>query len=52
MVATSSLELGLDIGTIDLVVQISSPRSIHAFIQRAEDQSTIRMVPRARCWCR
>jgi len=35
MVATSSLELGLDIGTIDLVVQISSPRSIHAFIQRA-----------------
>lgn len=35
MVATSSLELGLDIGTIDLVVQIASPRSIHAFIQRA-----------------
>ncbi len=35
MVATSSLELGLDIGSIDLVVQISSPRSIHAFIQRA-----------------
>jgi len=35
MVATSSLELGLDIGSIDLVIQISSPRSIHAFIQRA-----------------
>ncbi|MFO1470691.1 MAG: DEAD/DEAH box helicase [Turneriella sp.] len=35
MIATSSLELGLDIGSIDLVVQISSPRSIHAFIQRA-----------------
>lgn len=35
MVATSSLELGLDIGSIDLVVQVSSPRSIHAFIQRA-----------------
>lgn len=34
MVATSSLELGLDIGSIDLVVQISSPRSIHSFIQR------------------
>ncbi|HNE20127.1 MAG TPA: DEAD/DEAH box helicase, partial [Turneriella sp.] len=35
MVATQSLELGLDIGSIDLVVQVSSPRSIHAFIQRA-----------------
>lgn len=34
MIATSSLELGLDIGSIDLVVQISSPRSIHSFIQR------------------
>ncbi|MCX7632937.1 MAG: DEAD/DEAH box helicase, partial [Turneriella sp.] len=35
MIATSSLELGIDIGTVDLVVQISSPRSIHAFVQRA-----------------
>lgn len=34
MIATSSLELGLDIGSIDLVVQIASPRSIHSFIQR------------------
>lgn len=34
MVATSSLELGIDIGTVDLVVQIASPRSIHGFLQR------------------
>ncbi|MFO1019983.1 MAG: DEAD/DEAH box helicase [Planctomycetales bacterium] len=34
VVATSSLELGLDVGYIDLVVQIGSPRSIAAFLQR------------------
>ncbi len=34
MVATSSLELGIDIGDIDLVCQIGSPRSISAFLQR------------------
>lgn len=34
VVATASLELGLDIGYIDLVVQIGSPRSIATFLQR------------------
>ena len=34
LVATASLELGIDIGYIDLVVQISSPRKISAFLQR------------------
>jgi ATP-dependent Lhr-like helicase len=35
LVATASLELGLDIGDIDLVCQLGSPRSIAAFLQRA-----------------
>ncbi len=34
LVATASLELGIDIGDIDLVCQIASPGSIAAFLQR------------------
>ncbi len=34
LVATASLELGIDIGHIDLVCQVGSPGSISAFIQR------------------
>jgi ATP-dependent Lhr-like helicase len=34
LVATASLELGIDVGTVDLVCQISSPRSIALALQR------------------
>ncbi len=34
LVATSSLELGIDIGDVELACQLGSPRSISAFLQR------------------
>ena len=34
VVATSSLELGIDMGAVDLVVQVESPPSVAAGMQR------------------
>jgi ATP-dependent Lhr-like helicase len=34
LVATATMELGIDIGSVDLVVQFSSPKSIATFVQR------------------
>jgi ATP-dependent Lhr-like helicase len=34
LVATASLELGIDVGDVDLAIQVGTPRSIAAFLQR------------------
>src|SRR5690606_33765277 len=34
IVSTSTLELGIDIGDLDRMIQIDSPRSVGAFLQR------------------
>ena len=34
MVATASLELGIDIGRLDRIIQIGAPMSVSAFVQR------------------
>lgn len=49
LVATASLELGIDIGSVDLVIQISSPRSISAFVQRlGRSRHYVNGVPKGR----
>jgi ATP-dependent Lhr-like helicase len=49
IVATASLELGIDIGAIDLVAQIGSPRAIATFVQRAGRAGhTLGRTPKAR----
>src|SRR5437016_8624876 len=49
LVATASLELGIDIGHVDLVCQISSPHRIATFLKRIRRSGhTIKGVPKGR----
>jgi ATP-dependent Lhr-like helicase len=49
VVATASLELGIDVGHIDLVVQLGSPRSIATFLQRiGRSGHALGLVPKGR----
>ena len=49
LVATASLELGIDIGSVDLVCQLGSPHAIATFIQRVgRSGHTLGAVPKGR----
>ncbi len=49
VVATASLELGIDVGTVDLVCQIGSPRAIAIALQRiGRSGHWIKAVPKGR----
>jgi ATP-dependent Lhr-like helicase len=49
LVATASLELGIDIGHVDLVCQIASPRRISTFLQRVgRSGHSLRGTPKGR----
>ena len=49
IVATASLELGIDIGDIDLVCQLGSPRGIATFLQRVgRSGHGVNLIPKGR----
>ncbi len=49
LVATASLELGIDIGEVDLVIQVGATRSIATFLQRVgRSGHAVRRTPKGR----
>lgn len=52
IVSSTSLELGIDIGSIDLVVQLASPKSIIRCLQRVgRSGHTLKDVARGKLYC-
>ena len=53
LVATASLELGIDIGDVNLVCQLGSTCSIASFLQRRSSNHTVEGFPKGRIFpCR
>jgi ATP-dependent Lhr-like helicase len=51
LVATASLELGIDVGPVELVCQIGSPRAIATFLQRVgRSGHHLRGIPKGRLY--
>ncbi len=49
LVATASLELGIDIGDVDLVIQVGATRSIATFLQRVgRSGHVLKKIPKGR----
>jgi ATP-dependent Lhr-like helicase len=49
LVATASLELGIDIGDVDLVIQVGATRSIATFLQRVgRSGHAVQRIPKGR----
>jgi ATP-dependent Lhr-like helicase len=49
LVATASLELGIDIGEVDLAIQVGATRSIATFLQRVgRSGHAVRRIPKGR----
>ena len=49
VVATASLEMGIDVGYVDLVIQIGSPRNIATFLQRiGRSGHALGLIPKGR----